>query len=78
MESTKYQGSQYSNPVPAIQERLDKLDIGYIDIMLLHHPGANDVKAYKAMEEFHKKGLIRLSWSRPGILWEDAAIKKSS
>lgn len=54
-----YPGSQYSNPVPAIQERLDKLDIGYIDIMLLHHPGANDVKAYKAMEEFHKKGLIR-------------------
>ena len=54
-----YPGSQYSNPVPAIQERLDILDIGYIDIMLLHHPGANDVKAYKAMEEFHKKGLIR-------------------
>ena len=54
-----YPGSQYSNPVPAIQERLDKLDIGYIDIMLLHHPGENDVKAYKAMEEFHKKGLVR-------------------
>lgn len=54
-----YPGAQYANPGPAIQERLDKLDIGYIDIMLLHHPGANDVKAYKAMEEFHKKGLIR-------------------
>ena len=54
-----YPGSQYANPVPAIQERLDKLDIGYIDIMLLHHPGENDVKAYKAMEEFLKKGLVR-------------------
>ena len=51
-----YPGSQFSNPEPAIQDRLDKLDIGYVDIMLLHHPGANDVKAYKAMEKFRSAG----------------------
>ena len=54
-----YPGSQFANPEPAIQERIDKLDIGYVDIMLLHHPGADDVKAYKAMERFVEKGLIR-------------------
>ena len=54
-----YPGSQFANPEPAIQERIDKLDIGYVDIMLLHHPGADDVKAYKAMERFVEKGQIR-------------------
>jgi len=38
---------------------LDKLDIGYIDMMLLHHPGSGDVKAYKAMEKYVEKGKIR-------------------
>ena len=54
-----YPGSQFSNPEPAIQERLDKLDIDYVDIMLLHHPGTNDVKAYKAMEKFLSEGKIK-------------------
>ncbi len=48
--ATKLYPDQYSNPDAAIEEALRKLDIGYIDLMLLHHPGTNDVKAYKAME----------------------------
>ena len=47
-----YPGEQFANPEKAIQDALDKLDIGYIDMMLLHHPGENDVKAYLAMEKF--------------------------
>ena len=54
-----YPGSQYVHPEQAIQERIDKLDIDYVDIMLLHHPGDNDVKAYKAMEKFVGEGKIR-------------------
>ncbi len=54
-----YPGTQFANPEKAIQEALDKLDIGYIDMMLLHHPGANDVKAYKAIEKFVGQGKIR-------------------
>lgn len=54
-----YPGEQFGNPEKAIQDALDKLDIGYIDMMLLHHPGANDVKAYKAMEKFVADGKIR-------------------
>lgn len=54
-----YPGEQFSNPEKAIQDALDKLDIGYIDMMLLHHPGTNDVKAYKAIEKFVEQGKIR-------------------
>ena len=53
-----YPGEQFQNPEKAIQDALDKLDIGYIDMMLLHHPGENDVKAYLAMEKFVKDGKI--------------------
>ncbi len=54
-----YPGAQFSNPEKAIQDALDALDIEYIDMMLLHHPGANDVKAYKAIEKFVEQGKIR-------------------
>lgn len=54
-----YPGEQFRNPEKAIQDALEKLDIGYIDMMLLHHPGANDVNAYKAMERFVEQGKIR-------------------
>ena len=57
--ATKLYPNQYSNPETAIEECLRKLDIGYIDLMLLHHPGANDVKAYKAMEKYVVAGKIR-------------------
>lgn len=54
-----YPGTHYASPEQAIQESLDTLDIGYIDMMLLHHPGTNDVKAYKAIEKFVQEGKIR-------------------
>ena len=53
-----YPGEQYTNPEPAIEMALRKLNIDYIDIMLLHHPGTDDVKAYKAMEKYHVQGKI--------------------
>lgn len=48
-----------ANPEESIQACLDRLNIGYVDLMLLHHPDTNDVKAYKAMEQFVKDGKIR-------------------
>lgn len=54
-----YPGEQFQDPEKAIQDALDKLDIGYIDMMLLHHPGENDVNAYLAMEKFVEAGKIR-------------------
>lgn len=54
-----YPGSEMENPEQSIQACLDRLDIGYVDMMLLHHPDSNDVKAYEAMEQFVAEGKIR-------------------
>ena len=56
---TKIYPNQFSDPEAAIDMALEKLDIGYIDMMLLHHPGTNDVKAYQAMEKYVEQGNIR-------------------
>lgn len=57
--TTKLYPNQYSNPEEAIEMALEKLDVEYIDLLLLHHPGTNDVKAYQVMEEYVRKGKIR-------------------
>ena len=56
---TKIYPNQFSDPESAIEMALEKLDIGYIDMMLLHHPGRNDVEAYLAMEKYVTEGKIR-------------------
>ena len=55
---TKIYPNQFSDPEAAIDMALQKLDIGYIDMMLLHHPGAGDVNAYKVMERYVEAGKI--------------------
>ena len=37
---------------------MGRLDTGYIDLMLLHHPGSGDVEAYHAMEKAVADGKI--------------------
>ena len=54
-----YPGSEMANPEQSIQACLDRLDIDYVDMMLLHHPDRNDAKAYQAMEKFVEEGKIR-------------------
>lgn len=54
-----YPGSEMADPEASIQACLDRLNIGYVDMMLLHHPDTNDVKAYRAMEQFVADGKIR-------------------
>ncbi|MBP3900719.1 MAG: aldo/keto reductase [Blautia sp.] len=56
---TKIYPSQFDDPETAIDMALEKLDIGYIDMMLLHHPGTNDAEAYLAMEKYVEQGKIR-------------------
>lgn len=56
---TKLYPNEFGNAEKAIEESLARLDIGYVDLMLLHHPGANDVEAYKAMERAVREGKIR-------------------
>lgn len=56
---TKLYPNQFSDASAAIEEALQKLDISYIDMMLLHHPGSGDVEAYHAMEKAAEEGKIR-------------------
>lgn len=56
---TKLYPNQFSDAEAAIDEALEKLDIGYIDMMLLHHPGSGDVEAYQAMEQAVADGKVR-------------------
>lgn len=56
---TKLYPSQFANAEDAIDEALRKLDIGYIDLLLLHHPGTGDVEAYRAMEQAVEAGKVR-------------------
>lgn len=56
---TKLYPDQFSDPEAAIDEAMKKLNLGYIDMMLLHHPGKDDIKAYHAMEQAVKDGKIR-------------------
>lgn len=56
---TKLYPNQFSNAGSAIDKALETLDIEYIDLMLLHHPGNNDVNAYHEMEQAVHDGKIR-------------------
>ncbi|HBO37175.1 MAG TPA: aldo/keto reductase [Pasteurellaceae bacterium] len=59
--TTKLWISDFPNAKERIEERLTKLDVDYIDLLLLHHPGGGryDKEAYKAMEEAVKEGKIK-------------------
>ena len=55
---TKLYPNQFENPEAAIEESLQKLNIGYVDMMLLHHPGKNDVETYEVIEKYISEGKI--------------------
>lgn len=57
--TTKLYPNQFSNAEAAIDEALETLDLEYIDLMLLHHPGTGDVEAYKVLEQAVYDGKIR-------------------
>ncbi|MDE7113092.1 MAG: aldo/keto reductase, partial [Acetatifactor sp.] len=57
--TTKLYPNQYGDAANAIDDALEKMGLEYIDLMLLHHPGTDDVKAYQAMEQAVADGKIR-------------------
>ena len=56
---TKLYPNEYGHATQAIDECLHKLDIGYIDILLLHHPASDDVAAYRTIEQAIRDGKVR-------------------
>ena len=57
--TTKLYPNEFADAEKNIEKCLRKLDIGYLDLMLLHHPGSHDVEAYTTMERYVKEGKIR-------------------
>ena len=57
--TSKLWTSSFANADAEVDERLERLDLDYIDLLLLHHTAANDEHAYQAMERGVKSGKIR-------------------
>lgn len=57
--TTKIMPSSYNNAYNSIDESLRKMNIDYIDLLLIHQPGSNDEAVYKAMEQGVKDGKVK-------------------
>lgn len=57
--TTKIYPTQFGNPQKAIEESMSRLDLVYIDLLLLHHPGNGDVAAYRTLEKAVEEGAVR-------------------
>ncbi len=58
--TTKLWGGQgYADTVRSIERSLQALDIGYIDLLLIHEPTGDYHEIYRAMEDAYHKGKLR-------------------
>ena len=64
---TKLYPNQFANAAEAIDEALQRMGLTYIDLMLLHHPGENDVHAIKQWSRPQLTGKYALSGCQTGM-----------
>lgn len=57
--TTKIYGGNYERAGGIINDALSDLNVNYIDLLLIHQPGADDEGVYKAMEEAVNDGRLR-------------------
>ena len=57
--TTKLWTADFSNAEEEIDNMLKRMDLKYIDLLLLHHPADHDKEAYKAMEKAVKEGKVK-------------------
>lgn len=57
--TSKLWTSDFSNAAQEIDKMLARLNIGYIDLLLLHHPAPHDKEAYLAMEHAVRDGKVK-------------------
>lgn len=57
--ATKLYPHEFAYAETAIDECLTRLNLEYIDVLLLHHPAHNDVSAYRAVEKAVAAGKVR-------------------
>ena len=57
--TSKLYPNEFADAERAIDRSLERLDVGRLDLMLLHHPGSGDAAAYRAVERAVSDGRIR-------------------
>lgn len=57
--TTKVSPGNYYNTEESIDESLKKLNLKYIDLLLIHQHGSNDEEVYKAMERAVNDGKVK-------------------
>lgn len=57
--TSKLWTDDFPNAAEEIDKMLKRLDIGYIDLLLLHHPAPHDKEAYQSMERAVKDGKVK-------------------
>ena len=57
--TTKIYGGSYERAGGIIDDALKDLNVDYIDLLLIHQPGADDEGVYRAMEEAVRDGKLR-------------------
>ncbi|MFV0592801.1 MAG: aldo/keto reductase [Draconibacterium sp.] len=57
--TTKLWTSEFDRADEEINQRLERLELDYIDLLLLHHTAPNDISAYLAMERGVQAGKLR-------------------
>lgn len=57
--TTKLWMDDFANAEQEIDNALKRLDLDYIDLLLLHHPADHDKEAYKAMEKAVREGKVK-------------------
>ena len=58
--TSKLWTSAFNNADYEVDERLERLGLDYIDLLLLHHTAAYDEQTYQAMERGVKAGKIHI------------------
>lgn len=57
--TTKLYPNEFASAREALEDSLKRLDLEYIDLVLLHHPRRGDVEAYKVLEQAVREGKVR-------------------
>lgn len=57
--TTKLWNNDFYQPEKALQRSLERLDLDYVDLFLLHWPEKQRVSAWKRLEELNKNGKAR-------------------
>lgn len=57
--TTKTYTNGYAATKRSIEQSLEKLKLGYIDLLLIHEPVSDNIGTYKALEEAYQEGKAR-------------------